>query len=203
VESRDEQIVNSTTAGHWLARDAAFTLDETTRLFELDSPLLRTNPYALSAPANTQRAHRSDWKVFMAFCSERSYLPLPAAPVVVAAFIEAMSTPTIDGPARSVATIERYVSTIAHAHALSDLPDPTRTAYVKGAYKQFTRGRPASQPMQALRWEHIRFALETLNTGSLTWDLRAKAKRMCSHRSACIGCDAGRPLVNCLYAPFT
>jgi hypothetical protein len=25
VESRDEQIVNSSTAGHWLAREAAFT----------------------------------------------------------------------------------------------------------------------------------------------------------------------------------
>lgn len=175
AESADTQIANSSAAAQWLERDASFSAIELARLFELDSPLLRTNPYALSAPANTQRARRSDWKVFMAFCAERSYLPLPASPVVVAAFIEAMSTPTNDAPARSVATIERYVSTIAHAHALSDLPDPTRTAYVKGAYKQFTRGRPASQPKQALRWGHIRFALETLNTGSLTRDLRAKA----------------------------
>jgi hypothetical protein len=34
---------------------------------------------------------------------------------------------------RSVATVERYLSTIAHAHALANLPDPTKTAQVKGA----------------------------------------------------------------------
>src|SRR5450631_3637867 len=175
MQSAHTQIVNPPAAGLWLERDAAFTLVETARLFEVDSPLLRNNPYALSAPPNTQRARRSDWKVFTAFCAERSYLPLPASPAVVAAFIETMSTATSETAARSVATIERYVSTIAHAHTLANLPDPTRTAYVKGAYKQFTRGRPASQPKQALRWEHVRLALETLNTGSLTRDLRAKA----------------------------
>ena len=143
-------------------------------MFEVDSPLLRNNPYALSAPANTQRARRSDWKVFLGFCAQRGYLPLPAAPAAVANFIESMSTAS-KTPARSVATIERYLSTIAHAHASTNLPDPTRTSYVKGAYKQFTRGRPASQPKLALRWEHLHFALQTLNTGSITWDLRAKA----------------------------
>jgi Phage integrase family len=61
------------------------------------------------------------------------------------------------------------------AHTLADLPDPTRTAYVKGAYRQFTRGRPTSQPKQALRWKHISYALSALDTGSSTWDLRAKA----------------------------
>lgn len=134
-----------------------------------------SEPYVLSAPLNTQRARRSDWKVFTTFCAERQYLALPAAPPVVAAFIEEMSTPTAARPARAVATLERYVSTLAHAHALADLPDPTGTAYVKGAYRQYTRGRPTSQPKQALRWEHVRHALETLQTESLTWDLRAKA----------------------------
>lgn len=86
-----------------------------------------------------------------------------------------MSTPTTTRRARAVATLERYVSTIAHAHTLADLPDPTRTAYVKGAYRQFTRGRSPSQPKQALRWEHVKHALATLRTASLTWDLRAKA----------------------------
>ena len=174
MESSDKPIVNSATS-HWIERGAPFSPAEIDSLFEADSPLLRLNPYALSAPANTQRARRSDWKVFVTFCAERSYLALPASPPVVAAFIEAMSTPTPATAPRSVATLERYVSTIAHAHALADLPDPTRTAYVKGAFKQFTRGRPASQPKQALRWEHIQCALDTLDTGSPTWDLRAKA----------------------------
>lgn len=175
MESDVAQIVNSPIVSEWLAREAAFSPSEILRLFEVDSPLLRRNPYALSAPANTQRARRCDWKVFTAFCTERSYLALPASPAVVAIFVEAMSTPTPMMPARSVATLERYVSTIAHAHTLADLPDPTRTAYVKGAYRQFTRGRPASQPKQALRWEPISHALDALDTGSSTWDLRAKA----------------------------
>lgn len=175
MESADQPIAISPPAGDWLPQNAAFTPAEIPRLFEADSPLLRRNPYALSAPPNTQRARRSDWKVFTTFCAERQYLALPASPVVVAAFIETMSTPTATRPARTVATLERYISTIAHAHALADLPDPTRTAYVKGAYRQHTRGRPTSQPKQALRWEHVQYALETLRTASLTWDLRAKA----------------------------
>jgi integrase len=175
MESDVPQIVNSSAPGTWLARDAAFSPSDILQLFAADSPLLRRNPYALSGPVNTQRARRCDWKVFTTFCAERSYLALPASPAVVTAFIEAMSTPTPTTPARSVATLERYISTIAHAHTIADLPDPTRTAYVKGAYRQFTRGRPTSQPKQALRWEHISHALDTLNTGSRTWDLRAKA----------------------------
>lgn len=175
VESADQPIATSPATGDWLPPSAAFTPAEIPRLFEADSPLLRRNPYALSAPTNTQRARRSDWKVFTAFCAERQYLALPASPAVVAAFIETMSTPTATRPARAVATLERYVSTIANAHALAELPDPTRTAYVKGAYRQFTRGRPSGQPKQALRWEHIQHALAALRTESLTWDLRAKA----------------------------
>jgi integrase len=175
MESANAPIAISPAAAAWLPRDAAFSAAEIPRLFEADSPLLRGNPYALSGPPNTQRARRSDWKVFTTFCTEQHYLALPATPAVVAAFIEAMSTSTATARARAVATLERYISTIAHAHALTDLPDPTRTAYVKGAYRAFTRGRPASQPKQALRWDHVRQALGTLHTGSLTWDLRAKA----------------------------
>lgn len=175
MESPAHPIAISPAAGDWLPPTAAFMPSEIPRLFEADSPLLRRNPYALSGPANTQRARRSDWKVFTTFCAERQYLALPASPAVVAAFIEALSTPTTTRPARAVATLERYISTIAHAHAVAELPDPTRTAYVKGAYRQYTRRRPASQPKQALRWEHVQHALATLKTKSLAWDLRAKA----------------------------
>jgi site-specific recombinase XerD len=173
VESDSHEIANS--AAEWLTRDAPFTPAEVAALFQAHSPLLRRNPYALSAPNNTQRARRSDWKVFTAFCQDRNFIALPAQPAVVAAFLETLSTPIGPTPARSVATLQRYLSTIAQAHALSELPDPTRTAYVKGALKALTRGRPISQPMQALRWEPIAAALAQLNSGSLTWDLRAKA----------------------------
>ena len=173
MKSLAQQIADS--PPEWLERDAPFTQAEIAALFEAGSPLLRANPYALSAPLNTQRARRADWKVFSTFCADRGFLALPAAAPVVAAFVETMSLPVATKPARSVATLQRYLSTIAHAHALSNLPDPTRTAYVKGAMKALTRGRPTSQPMQPLRWEFIAAALAVLDTGSLTWDLRAKA----------------------------
>ena len=73
------------------------------------------------------------------------------------------------------ANVERYLSTIARAHALTDLPDPTKTAHVKGAYRRLARDRPSSQPKAALRGSHIAYALEHLKTEHPAWDLRAKA----------------------------
>ena len=168
-------IVNSPAPradGELLAPLSPFTSGDIERLFESDSPLLRENPYALAAPLNTVRARRSDWRVFICFCAERHYTPLPAAPVVVQQFLEASFT---DTQAKSVATVERYLSTIAHAHTLADLPDPTKTARVKGAYRHLARGRPGSQPKAALRGSHISYALEHLKTAHTAWDLRAKA----------------------------
>ena len=68
-----------------------------------------------------------------------------------------------------------YLSTIAHAQTLTDLPDPTKTAHVKGAYRHLARAKPSSQPKAALRGAHITYALEHLNTDHTAWDLRAKA----------------------------
>jgi site-specific recombinase XerD len=154
-----------------LAPCSSYTAIEIERLFESDSPLLRGNPYALSVAANTLRARRSDWRVFSRFCAERHYTPLPAAPVIVQEFLEA----SFGSEAKSAATVERYLSTIAHAHTLSNLPDPTRTAHVKGAYRHLARGKPESQPKAALRGSHIAYALEHLHTGHAGWDLRARA----------------------------
>jgi hypothetical protein len=70
-------------AGELLAPGSRFTPHEIERLFEVDSPLIRENPYALAAPANTVRARGSDWHMFIRFCIERHYTPLPSAPVVV------------------------------------------------------------------------------------------------------------------------
>ena len=76
---------------------------------------------------------------------------------------------------KSAATVERYLATIACAHALTDYADPTKTAAIRGAHRHLTRGLPASQPKAALRGSHIDYALEHLATGDVAWDLRAKA----------------------------
>jgi len=175
VESPPSPVVNSLarrSTGELLAFDSPFTPGEIERLFESESPLLRESPYALSAPPNTVRARRSDWRVFIRFCVERHFTALPATPVIVREFIE---TSFGGDQPRSAATVERYLSTIAHAHALSNLPDPTKTAHVKGAYRHLARGKPGSQPKAALRGAHIAHALEHLTTHHAAWDLRAKA----------------------------
>jgi integrase len=155
-----------------LAHSSSFTLGEIDRLFEADSPLLVRDPYLLSAPVNTQKARRSDWRVFCAFCRERHFTPLPATVPVLRAFLEDCLDPA---KSKSAATVERYLATIAHAHALTDYPDPTKTAAIKGAHRHLIRDLPASQPKAALRGAHIDYALEHLHTRYLAWDLRAKA----------------------------
>jgi site-specific recombinase XerD len=175
VEFAPTAIVSSRSpaaAGELLAPHSSYTASEIERLFEHDSALLRENPYALAAPLNTVRARRSDWRVFIRFCIARHYTPLPAAPVVVREFLKASFG---GAEPRSVATVERYLSTIAHAHTLTDLPDPTKTAHVKGAYRHLARDRPSSQPKAALRGSHIMYALVHLKTKNPSWDLRARA----------------------------
>jgi site-specific recombinase XerD len=175
VESEPKAIVSLSSpaaAGQLLVRHSSYMASEIERLFEADSPLLHENPYALAAPLNTMRARRSDWRVFIRFCAERHYTPLPAAPVIVREFLEASFG---SAGAKSAATVERYLSTIAHAHALTNLSDPTKTAQVKGAYRHLARNRPNSQPKAALRSSHITHALEHLKTENSFWDLRAKA----------------------------
>ena len=77
-------------------------------------------------------------------------------------------------PALSLST--EAIANLKDLHrVLARAADATRRAYVKGAYRQFTRGRPTSQPKQALRWEHVQHALAALRTDSLTCDLRAQA----------------------------
>ena len=141
MESEPNAIVSfvpAVAAGELLVAGSRLTPDEIARLFEADSVLLRDNPYALAAPPNTIRSRRSDWRVFIRFCAERHFAPLPAKPVVVREFLEASFS---GSKPRSAATVERYLSTIAHAHTLTDLPDPTKTAQVKGAYRHLARDR--------------------------------------------------------------
>lgn len=155
-----------------LAPGSPFTRTEIERLFEADSPLLARDPYLLSASLNTQKARRSDWRVFCAYCRERHFTPLPATVAVLRAFLEGCVDPV---KPKSAATVERYLATIAHAHTLTDYPDPTKTAAIKGAHRHLVRELPASQPKAGLRGSHIDYALEHLATGDVAWDLRAKA----------------------------
>jgi len=67
------------------------------------------------APA-TARAHRSDWRIFAAWCEAHSAIPLPAEIDTIAGFLVDCAS------SRTLATVRRYRSTISKMHKLAGLP---------------------------------------------------------------------------------
>lgn len=72
-----------------------------------------------SAPA-TLRAYRSDWRLFEEWCAIRDHQPLPAGPLIVAAFLADLAA---RGLAR--ATVGRRLAAIVFAHRMAKAPSPT------------------------------------------------------------------------------
>jgi integrase len=112
-------------------------------------------------PANTKKAWRSDWAVFMAYCNLKQKSPLPAKPETVASFVDACR---LSG--KKPATIRRYLSTIALAHRVANLANPCSDEFVqleiKGLYNVMSaRQRQA----KALGWEQISKFIETSGEG--------------------------------------
>lgn len=91
--------------------------------------------------SNTERALRADVAIFSAWCAEASVPFLPASPVVVARFVDAM------GALKASATVRRYVSSIATFHRAAGLPSPCRALEVRLALKRlhWAKGRAQAQ----------------------------------------------------------
>lgn len=88
---------------------------------------------------NTARAMRADKRVFQAWCENTGVAFLPAAPVTVAAFVDAMTE------VKAAATIRRYVSSIAHMHRAARLPNPGEAEAVRLALKRLHRSKGRAQ----------------------------------------------------------
>jgi integrase len=101
--------------------------------------------------ANTLRAWRADWEIFVQSCREYRLESLPAAPKTVRAFVfECL------GKGKKPATVRRYVSTIGRAHRASGVLDPTASADVKLALKEMGRNSAARQKQaRGLVWGEI------------------------------------------------
>src|ERR1035441_10192820 len=84
-------------------------------------------------PANTQKAWRCDWAVFLKFCEPTRVCPLPATPERVAAFVAQCR---IEG--KKPATVRRYLSTIAVAHRVAKLVNPCADEAVQLEIKGLT-----------------------------------------------------------------
>jgi integrase/recombinase XerD len=89
----------------------------------------------------TTKGYAADLRLFVDWCSGRGADWLPAAPAIVAAFVD-------DQVARyRISTIKRRLCAIAFAHRMRDLPTPTDTKSVRLAIRRASRQR-ASRPQQ-------------------------------------------------------
>ncbi len=90
----------------------------------VDRELLRA--YAAAATPNSLRALRSDVEAFDLWCRRRGEPALPASPAQIAAWLSARAA-----AGAAPASLNRYRASLARAHRLLDLPDPTRDERVR------------------------------------------------------------------------
>jgi integrase len=89
----------------------------------------------------TIRGYRADLHIFATWCAHHRCAVLPAKPAAVADFVDAQ----IDK--HCVSTIKRRVCAIAFAHAMLDLPLPTKGNAIRLALRRAARKKP-SRPKQ-------------------------------------------------------
>lgn len=75
---------------------------------------------------NSWRALRADLKVFATWCATEGLERFPAAPETVARFLRHQAE-----HGKKAATLQRYTSSLARAHALANVPDPTKAELVR------------------------------------------------------------------------
>jgi integrase len=107
-------------------------------------------------PANTLRAWRADWAVYLQYCTEGGVSPLPAEPSSVAGFVVACRA-----AAKKPATVRRYLATIALAHRVAKLENPVVDEAVQLELKGYTKIVSARQKQaHPLGWADIKKYLE-------------------------------------------
>ena len=74
-----------------------------------------------AAPA-TLRAYKADWTHDASWCAQAGFVPVPAAPATVGAYLASL------GETHAPTTIRRRLSAIGKMHRFNDLPWNRRTA---------------------------------------------------------------------------
>jgi integrase len=94
-----------------------------------------------SAPA-TRRAYKADWTHFSAWCAEKSFVPVPAAPEVVGAYLASLAA------THAPATIRRRLSALGKMHRYNDLPWNAAHGAIQGPLQGLLR-QHGSPPQKA------------------------------------------------------
>jgi hypothetical protein len=76
---------------------------------------VRTGLAVAPAPA-TLRAYKADWRHYAAWCADKGFAPVPAAPSTVGAYLASLAQ------SHAPTTIRRRLAAIGKAHRFNDLP---------------------------------------------------------------------------------
>jgi site-specific recombinase XerD len=93
---------------------------------------------------NTQRAYRTDWRCFQAYCAGQGIESLPAAAESVAAFLRGECA-----RGRAVATVRRRAAAVSPAHRAAQLTDPCKSEPVRLALRAIARERDTQRKQAA------------------------------------------------------
>ena len=120
--------------------------------------------------AHTRRAYRQGWDDFCAWANYAAAEPLPAAPDVVAAYLETMHAAGLSLP-----TVRQRKSAIAAVHRAAGQDDPTSAPVVADAMMRLEQASRGQRPQQA-----------TALTAGVLAAIRATACRPRARRSGAI-----------------
>ena len=110
---------------------------------------------------STRRTYGAAWRHFSRWCEEQGVPTLPAAPRIVARFLEDL----VELQGRTLATARIYLAAIAANYKLDGQPDPTERPLVRATLKRLARGhgRPRRQavPLTAEALAAVRATVRT------------------------------------------
>jgi len=108
-----------------------------------------------AAPA-TLRAYKADWTHFSAWCAAKGFVPVPATPEVVGAYLASLAA------SHAPATIRRRLAALGKMHRYNDLPWNAAHGAIQGPLQGLLRqhGRPP-QKAAALSLAMLRQLLAT------------------------------------------
>ncbi len=125
------------------ARTDLVSAEESTRAV-LAAVAAQAKDYARGSKAqSTQRAYRTDWRDFEAWCGAHGLTALPATPEIVALYL------TVRAETCKPATLARRVAAISRAHQLVDHPTPTKSATVRAVVSGIRRAKGTAQQVKA------------------------------------------------------
>lgn len=107
---------------------------------------------------NTERARKSDWKIFESWCDDQEKISLPSSTETLVSFIDFQSK------IKKVASVKRYLTTIATAHKVAGFKNPVQNEFIRLSVRRMSRKNGTRQKQaKGFNWPQIHLALKTLD----------------------------------------